>query len=70
LDVKAKVGIELTTSYAMFPGSSVSGLYFFNEPARYFGVGKIGRDQLEAYASRKNMSLELAEKWLAPNLED
>jgi len=69
LDVKAKVGIELTTSYAMFPGSSVSGLYFFNEPARYFGVGKIGRDQLEAYAARKGMELELAERWLGPNLE-
>ncbi len=70
LDVKAKVGIELTTSYAMFPGSSVSGLYFFNEPARYFGVGKIGRDQLEAYAARKGMALEEAERWLGPNLEE
>ena len=70
LDVEKKVGMELTTSYAMFPGSSVSGLYFFNEAARYFGVGKIGRDQLEVYAGRKGMSLEAAEKWLAPNLED
>ena len=70
LDVEKQVGMELTTSYAMFPGSSVSGLYFFNESARYFGVGKIGRDQLEAYAGRKGMSLEMAEKWLAPNLED
>jgi 5-methyltetrahydrofolate--homocysteine methyltransferase len=48
----------------------VNGLYFFNEAARYFNVGKIGRDQLQDYAARKNMSLELAEKWLAPNLED
>lgn len=69
LDVKEKVGIELTSSYAMFPPSSVSGLYFFNEKARYFGVGKIGRDQLEAYAARKGMTLEEAERWLAPNLE-
>jgi 5-methyltetrahydrofolate--homocysteine methyltransferase len=70
LDVEAKVGMQLTSSYAMFPPSSVSGLYFFNEAARYFNVGKIGRDQLEAYAGRKGMSLEVAEKWLAPNLED
>jgi 5-methyltetrahydrofolate--homocysteine methyltransferase len=69
LDVEAKVGMQLTTSYAMFPPSSVSGLYFFGEKARYFGVGKIGRDQLEEYAGRKGMSLEMAEKWLAPNLE-
>ncbi len=69
LDVEARVGMELTSSYAMFPPSSVSGLYFFNEAARYFNVGKIGRDQLEAYAARKGMSLEEAEKWLAPNLE-
>jgi 5-methyltetrahydrofolate--homocysteine methyltransferase len=69
LDVEKKVGMQLTTSYAMFPPSSVSGLYFFGEKARYFGVGKIGRDQLEEYAGRKGMSLEQAEKWLAPNLE-
>ena len=69
LDVEAKVGMQLTSSYAMFPPSSVSGLYFFNEAARYFNVGKIGRDQLEEYAGRKGMSLEMAEKWLAPNLE-
>ena len=69
LDVEAKVGMQLTTSYAMFPPSSVSGLYFFGEKARYFGVGKIGRDQLEAYAGRKGMPLEVAERWLAPCLE-
>ena len=68
LDVEKTVGMQLTTSYAMFPPSSVSGLYFFNEAARYFNVGKIGRDQLEAYAARKKMSIEEAEKWLAPNL--
>ena len=70
LDVEKQVGMELTTSYAMFPGSSVSGLHFLNQAARYFNVGKIGLDQLEAYAERKDMSLETAQKWLAPNLED
>ncbi|MBL9153917.1 MAG: methionine synthase [Verrucomicrobiales bacterium] len=70
LDVKAQVGIELTSSYAMFPPSSVSGLYFFNQAARYFNVGRIGRDQLDAYAKRKGISVAEAEKWLAPNLEE
>ncbi len=70
LDVENKVNMQLTTSYAMFPPSSVSGLYFFNEEARYFNVGKIGHDQLEDYAIRKKMSIEEAEKWLAPNLAD
>ncbi|MEM1442080.1 MAG: methionine synthase [Verrucomicrobiota bacterium] len=70
LDVEKKTGMQLTTSYAMFPPSSVSGLYFFNEEARYFNVGKIERDQLEAYAERKGMTLEEAEKWLSPNLAD
>ncbi|MAS94582.1 MAG: methionine synthase [Verrucomicrobiales bacterium] len=70
LDVEKTVGIQLTTSYAMFPPSSVSGLYFFNEEARYFNVGKIQRDQLEDYAARKKMSIEEAEKWLAPNLAE
>ncbi len=70
LDVEKTIGMRLTTSYAMFPPSSVSGLYFFNEAARYFNVGKIGRDQLEDYAARKKMSIEEAEKWLAPNLAE
>ena len=70
LDVEKRTGMQLTTSYAMFPPSSVSGLYFFNEEARYFNVGKIERDQLEDYAARKKMSIEEAEKWLAPNLAD
>ncbi|MDF1823277.1 MAG: methionine synthase [Verrucomicrobiales bacterium] len=70
LDVEARTGMQLTTSYAMFPPSSVSGLFFFNEEARYFNVGKIERDQLENYAARKKMSIEEAEKWLAPNLAD
>ncbi len=70
LDVEKTVGMELTTNYAMFPPSSVSGLYFFNEAARYFNVGKIERDQLENYCARKGMTIEQGEKWLAPNLAD
>ena len=70
LDVEKTVGMELTSSYAMFPPSSVSGLYFFNEAARYFNVGKIERDQLVDYAARKGMDIAEAEKWLAPNLVD
>ena len=70
LKVDEAVDMQLTTSYAMFPPSSVSGLYFFNEEARYFNVGRIERDQLEDYAARKKMSIEEAEKWLAPNLAD
>jgi 5-methyltetrahydrofolate--homocysteine methyltransferase len=52
----------------MLPAASVSGLYFSHPQATYFNVGRIGRDQLEDYAKRKKMSVEEAEKWLAPNL--
>jgi 5-methyltetrahydrofolate--homocysteine methyltransferase len=68
LDVERKTGIQLTESYAMWPGSSVSGLYFAHPESRYFSVGRIGRDQLEDYAKRKGMTVEEAERWLAPNL--
>ena len=68
LDVERELGMTLTSSYAMFPPSSVSGLYFFSQEARYFNVGKISADQLEDYAARKGISLAEAEKWLAPNL--
>ncbi len=68
LDAEAKIGITLTESYAMYPASSVSGWYFSHEQARYFPVGKIAKDQLDDYARRKNMDVEEAEKWLAPNL--
>ena len=61
-------GITLTESMAMHPGSSVSGLYFANPEAKYFGVGKINRDQVEDYAKRKGVSLAEAEKWLQPIL--
>ncbi len=68
LDVKDKAGIELTESYAMWPGSSVSGLYFSHPDSHYFGVGKIERDQVEDYAKRKGWKIEEAERWLAPVL--
>ncbi len=70
LDAENTIGMELTTSYAMFPPSSVSGLHFFNEAARYFNVGKIERDQLAVYVERKGMTMEEGEKWMAPNLPD
>jgi 5-methyltetrahydrofolate--homocysteine methyltransferase len=68
LDVKQKAGIKLTESYAMMPGSSVSGLYFSHPDSHYFGVGKIERDQVESYAARKGWLVEEAERWLAPIL--
>ncbi len=61
-------GIVLTESFAMLPAASVSGLYFSHPEAKYFNVGRIDRDQLESYAGRKGMSIEEAERWLAPNL--
>jgi 5-methyltetrahydrofolate--homocysteine methyltransferase len=63
-----EIGIELTESFAMLPAASVSGLYFSHPQAKYFNVGRIGRDQLEDYARRKGMTIEEAERWLAPNL--
>ncbi|HVG24999.1 MAG TPA: methionine synthase [Thermoanaerobaculia bacterium] len=63
-----ELGIQLTESFAMMPAASVSGLYFAHPQARYFAVGKIGRDQVEDYARRKGMSVEEVERWLAPNL--
>ena len=68
LDINNNLKVKLTESYAMSPSSSVSGLYFSNPKASYFGVGKINRDQVIDYAARRGISLEEAEKWLAPNL--
>jgi 5-methyltetrahydrofolate--homocysteine methyltransferase len=68
MDVEKETGISLTESYAMWPGSSVSGLYFANPESHYFGVGKVERDQVEDYAARKGWSVEEAERWLAPVL--
>jgi 5-methyltetrahydrofolate--homocysteine methyltransferase len=68
LDAENRAGIHLTESFAMWPGSSVSGLYFSHPQARYFGVGKIERDQVEDYARRKGWSVPEAERWLGPLL--
>ncbi len=68
LKVEENTGIELTESFAMYPASSVSGFYFSHPESKYFGLGKIGRDQVEDYAERKGMSIEEMEKWLSPNL--
>jgi 5-methyltetrahydrofolate--homocysteine methyltransferase len=68
LDAEENTGITLTESLAMFPASSVSGLYFGHPESKYFAVGKIERDQIESYAQRKGMSLEEAQRWLQPYL--
>ena len=68
LQATQRTGIELTESFAMQPGASVSGFYFSHPASRYFGVGRIERDQVEDYARRKGMTLAEAERWLAPNL--
>ncbi len=68
LDVKTNTGIELTESMAMWPGASVSGLYFSHPQSQYFVVGQIGRDQVEEYAKRKGWTVAEAERWLSPNL--
>ena len=68
LDVENLSGVHLTESFAMQPASAVSGWYFWHPQAQYFGVGKIEKDQVEAYAARKGLSLAEAERWLAPIL--
>jgi 5-methyltetrahydrofolate--homocysteine methyltransferase len=68
LDASDKIGVTLTESYAMWPGSSVSGFYYAHPESRYFGVGKIERDQVEDYAKRKGWTVAEAERWLAPLL--
>jgi 5-methyltetrahydrofolate--homocysteine methyltransferase len=68
LDAEVQAGIKLTESFAMWPGASVSGLYFSHPESHYFGVGKVERDQVEDYARRKSWSVEEAERWLAPVL--
>jgi 5-methyltetrahydrofolate--homocysteine methyltransferase len=69
LGAEASTGITLTESCAMAPASSVSGMYFAHPDAKYFGVGKLGRDQIEDYALRKAWTIAEAEKWLGPYLE-
>ncbi len=69
LDAPKNAGISLTESFAMWPASAVSGFYFGHPQAEYFGVARIGRDQLENYASRRGIPLSSAERWLRPNLD-
>ncbi|MBV8225478.1 MAG: cobalamin-dependent protein, partial [Verrucomicrobia bacterium] len=68
LRAEQNAGIRLTETFAMWPGASVSGLYFGHPDSKYFGVGKIGRDQIEDYARRKGMRIDEVERWLGPNL--
>lgn len=68
LDNKNAIGVSLTESYAMLPTAAVSGFYFAHPDARYFGLGKINKDQVADYAKRKNMDVELVERWLRPVL--
>jgi len=70
LKVKENIGVELTDSLAMWPAASVSGYYFANPEARYFGLGKIKEDQVEDYSKRRDISNEEATKWLSPNIAD
>jgi len=69
LDAPANAGLELTESFAMWPTAAVSGFYFGHPEAQYFGVARIGRDQLEDYAARRGVDLSTAERWLRPNLD-
>ena len=69
LDAPGNIGVELTDSFAMHPAAAVSGYYFGHPDSKYFVVGKLGKDQVEDYAKRKDISLEQAEKFLRPNLD-
>ncbi len=69
LDAETATGLELTESFAMFPTAAVSGFYFGHPQAEYFGVARVGRDQLEDYAARRGVDLPTAERWLRPNLD-
>jgi 5-methyltetrahydrofolate--homocysteine methyltransferase len=68
LDVQKNTGMFITESFAMWPGSSVSGLYFAHPESRFFSLGKIDRDQVADYSKRKRMSVSEVERWLSPNL--
>ena len=70
MQVKENIGLQITDSLAMWPAASVSGYYFANQEAKYFGLGKITPDQLKDYAKRRGVSNDEAEKWLSPNLAD
>ena len=66
--MKRTINVKLTENFAMFPAASVCGYYFSNPDSQYFGVGRIGKDQVIDYASRRNLSQKQVEDWLAPSL--
>ena len=68
LNVTDNTGISLTSSYAMQPGASVCGWYYSHPQSMYFGMGKLGQDQVHSYAERKGVAVGEMERWLAPNL--
>lgn len=68
LEAEEKIGLRITESYAMYPTAAVSGFYFSHPESKYFGLGKISKEQIEDYAVRKNLDVEEVERWLAPNL--
>ena len=68
LDVESNIGMQLTSSLAMYPAASVSGYYFAHPDAKYFGLGKITEEQVKDYANRKGISFEEATRWLSPNI--
>ena len=68
LKAESRIGVKLTESYAMWPGSSVSGIYLAHPESHYFGVAKVERDQVEDYALRKGMDIAEVERWLGPIL--
>jgi 5-methyltetrahydrofolate--homocysteine methyltransferase len=70
LEVEKNIGVKLTESRAMWPAAAVSGYYFASPESKYFGLGKITADQVEDYAQRKGITLEIARKWLMPNLAE
>ena len=70
MDVANEIGVTLTESLAMWPASSVSGYYFANRESKYFGLGKINADQVTDYANRRGISIDEANRWLGPNLNE
>ena len=70
LNVENNIGVKLTESMAMWPAASVSGYYFANKEAKYFGLGKINEDQVQNYSLRRKINIEAANKWLNPNIND
>ena len=70
LKVEEKIGVKLTESLAMWPAASVSGYYFANTNSKYFGLGKIDKDQVKDYSKRRKIGFKGASKWLNPNIND